>query len=255
MKRDDAFVLVVDDKEKAKAALQEVLIRAEEALQGVPEETRVPLPDGNTSYARPLPGAERMYPETDIPSLVITEGRINQIRENLPELPHVKFKRFVDEYGLLPEHATKILHSGYEDIFEDTQTYGLKPSLFIKVVDIVKSLERSQKYVEDENELKICLERLADGEIVKEALDEILLQLAEGKKMNEISVVTVSRVDVERIAREVVAANNDVIKEKGMRAVAPLMGFCMKELRGKADGKIVNDILKREIQKVIASTN
>lgn len=247
----DAFVLVADTEEKSRKALQEVVLRAEEALNGVPEETREPLPDGNTRYARPLPGAERMYPETDIPSLVITKERIEKIQESLPELPHIKLNRFITAYELTEEHAVKILHSGYEDLFEETQTFKLKPTLFIRAIDIVKSLEHSQKYIQDENELKILFEMLAEGDIVKEALDEILPQLADGVKMSEISVETVSQSDVEALIKQVVDAHIDIVREKGMRAVAPLMGKCMKELRGKVDGKVVNDVLKSEIQKRI----
>jgi glutamyl-tRNA(Gln) amidotransferase subunit E len=247
----DCFILVADRKEKAENALKEVQIRAEEAIQGVPEETREPLPDGNTRYARPLPGAKRMYPETDIPSLVVREERIERIRKTLPELPHEKLKRFITDYRLTEEHAVKILHSGYEDLFEEIQQYGLKPSLFIKALDILKNLEHLQKYIENEEELKLCLEKLAKEEIVKEALDDILPSLADGQKMSEITVETVSESDVEEIIRNVVHANVDIVKEKGMRAVAPLMGMCMKELRGKADGKIVNEILTREVENLL----
>ena len=249
MTDEDAFVLVADEKEKAERALQEVLTRAEEALQGVPEETREPLPDGNTKYARPLPGAERMYPETDIPSFVITEERIKKIESHLPELPHMKMRRFITQYHLTEEHAAKILNSGYEDLFEETQTYALKPTLFIKAIDMLKSLEHLQKYIQDFDELRICFEKLAKGEIVKEALDDILPQIADGKKIDDLTVEMVSASDVEEIIIKVVTAHKDTIKEKGMRAVAPLMGLCMKELRGKADGKLVNDILTREVEK------
>ncbi|MDP2767578.1 MAG: Glu-tRNA(Gln) amidotransferase subunit GatE, partial [Candidatus Methanoperedens sp.] len=67
----DCVVMVADAKEKAKGALESVIIRAREALECVPEETRRALPDGNSAYMRPLPGAARMYPETDVPPVVI----------------------------------------------------------------------------------------------------------------------------------------------------------------------------------------
>ncbi|HID09560.1 TPA: Glu-tRNA(Gln) amidotransferase subunit GatE, partial [Candidatus Micrarchaeota archaeon] len=62
----DAFVIVVDSEEKARKALEVVVARLKQALHGVPEETRGPNPDGTTRFMRPLPGAARMYPETDI---------------------------------------------------------------------------------------------------------------------------------------------------------------------------------------------
>jgi len=76
----DCVVMVADSMEKARGAMDAVIIRAREALEIVPEETRRALPDGNSAYMRPLPGAARMYPETDVPPVEITTGRINGIK-------------------------------------------------------------------------------------------------------------------------------------------------------------------------------
>ena len=71
---DDAFVLCAEKEEKAGTALEAVTERAKEALLYVPEETRDPQPDGTSRYMRPLPGAARMYPETDVPPVLLTES-------------------------------------------------------------------------------------------------------------------------------------------------------------------------------------
>ena len=49
----------------------------------------------------------------------------------------------------------------------------------------------------------------------------------------------------------VVAAKADLVRSKGERAIGPLMGLVMKELRGKADGGVVSAILKKEIQNIL----
>jgi glutamyl-tRNA(Gln) amidotransferase subunit E len=49
----------------------------------------------------------------------------------------------------------------------------------------------------------------------------------------------------------VVSGKADLIRSKGERAIAPLMGLVMKELRGKADGALVSAILKKEIQNIL----
>ncbi|HOK27434.1 MAG TPA: Glu-tRNA(Gln) amidotransferase subunit GatE, partial [Methanomassiliicoccaceae archaeon] len=67
----DAFVLCAADEAKARNALEAAVERANEALVGVPEETRDPQPDGSSTYSRPLPGAARMYPETDVPPIAV----------------------------------------------------------------------------------------------------------------------------------------------------------------------------------------
>ena len=70
----DAVVFVADTPENVLDALKAVVERAQEALVGVPAETRTAKDDGTTRYMRPRPGAARMYPETDIPAQQITAG-------------------------------------------------------------------------------------------------------------------------------------------------------------------------------------
>ncbi|MDD1718687.1 MAG: Glu-tRNA(Gln) amidotransferase subunit GatE, partial [Methanoregulaceae archaeon] len=62
----DCVVIVADTRRKAECAIRQVVKRAQQALEGVPEETRRMLEGGSTAYMRPLPGAARMYPETDV---------------------------------------------------------------------------------------------------------------------------------------------------------------------------------------------
>lgn len=83
----DAFMICAANKDKATDALRAAVMRADQAIYGVPEETRDPLPDGTTRYSRPLASAARMYPETDVPPILITEKRLENIRKNMPELP------------------------------------------------------------------------------------------------------------------------------------------------------------------------
>ncbi|OGD47003.1 glutamyl-tRNA(Gln) amidotransferase subunit E, partial [Candidatus Bathyarchaeota archaeon RBG_13_46_16b] len=108
---DDAVVFVADALENAQDALKAVVERAKEAIKGVPEETRAANPDGTTRYMRPKPGAARMYPETDIPQIQITQDHIQTIRSELPELPEQKMSRLVSGYGLNQKLAKQILES------------------------------------------------------------------------------------------------------------------------------------------------
>jgi glutamyl-tRNA(Gln) amidotransferase subunit E len=118
-----AFVLVVEREKKAGKALEAVRERALMALEGVPEETRMAKPDGTTAYMRPLPGAARMYPETDVPPVVITGERLERIKQNLPELREEKIKRFEKDYDLNHEIASQITASSI--IFTDATVVTL----------------------------------------------------------------------------------------------------------------------------------
>jgi glutamyl-tRNA(Gln) amidotransferase subunit E len=61
----------------------------------------------------------------------------------------------------------------------------------------------------------------------------------------------VDKGEVEVLIADIVNSKKDFIREKGARAVGPLMGIVMKELRGKVDGKVINKILEEKVKEVL----
>ncbi|MBC8425316.1 Glu-tRNA(Gln) amidotransferase subunit GatE [bacterium] len=81
-------VMVVWGPERdAETAAKEILIRARDAVEGVPSETRQSLPDGTNGFERILPGPSRMYPDTDLPPVVLTRERVSAQGNGLPPAP------------------------------------------------------------------------------------------------------------------------------------------------------------------------
>ncbi|MDD1669467.1 MAG: Glu-tRNA(Gln) amidotransferase subunit GatE, partial [Methanomicrobiales archaeon] len=101
--RDDAVVLVAGNGDEVRCAARQVIRRAGMALAGVPEETRRMLEEGSTAYMRPLPGAARMYPETDIFPVSVEKALWEGIP--VPVLLAEKAGRFERELGLDPAAA------------------------------------------------------------------------------------------------------------------------------------------------------
>jgi glutamyl-tRNA(Gln) amidotransferase subunit E len=87
----------------------------------------------------------------------------------------------------------------------------------------------------------------------KEAVIEVLKGFAEHseKDLDEILEIkglkSLSKEEVEKIIEDIINQNIDVVKSKGMGAMGMLMGRCMAVLRGKADGKLINSILKEKL--------
>ncbi|MCX6771375.1 MAG: Glu-tRNA(Gln) amidotransferase subunit GatE [Candidatus Micrarchaeota archaeon] len=79
LKQEDAFLLVVAEEKKARAALSAAFGRAMNF--SIIEETRRASPDGTSSYMRPLPGRARMYPETDVAPILITKEMLADATE------------------------------------------------------------------------------------------------------------------------------------------------------------------------------
>jgi len=84
-KANDALMLVWGDQRDAETACSEIALRAREATEGVPNDTRQAFKDGTNGFERVLPGADRMYPDTDLPPIEIPLERVVRIRSRLPE--------------------------------------------------------------------------------------------------------------------------------------------------------------------------
>ncbi|MEJ2272422.1 MAG: Glu-tRNA(Gln) amidotransferase subunit GatE, partial [Candidatus Bathyarchaeota archaeon] len=140
----DAIVFVADNMEKSINALNSVIKRAKIAVKGVPEETRAANPDGTTKYMRPRPGAARMYPETDVPPIQLTEQFLKDLGNRLPELPEQLMNRLMTNYKLNRKLSKQILDSEYLDLFESlSKEMKVTPTIIaVTLTETLKSLER-----------------------------------------------------------------------------------------------------------------
>ncbi|MGI0129282.1 MAG: Glu-tRNA(Gln) amidotransferase subunit GatE, partial [Thermoplasmata archaeon] len=141
----DAFVLVAAATASvARTGLEAVRRRAQIALDGIPPETRDPLPDGTTRYSRPLPGRDRMYPETDVPPVAISTTLLEVVRAGLPERPELARARLVAEHKLSEELARQIQRAGATDRFLELVKRGHPASGVARVLtQELASLENS----------------------------------------------------------------------------------------------------------------
>jgi len=227
----------------------------------VQNEVRRALPDDTTEYMRPLPGAARMYPETDVPPVRITPAYLQRIKKNLPERPEERDKRFITEYKLNKEQTKQILSSGYENDFEKLvkQFPTHKNTILRVLLNTLSELEKENISMQN-----ITMEMLTDvfsalskDKYSKEAIPEILRYLTknindsveDAVKACELGIT--DTMEIEEIARKVVSERIDFVKKRGLGSLGPLMGVVMKQLRGKADGKLISKILKQEIERVI----
>ncbi len=255
----DAFILVADDGDKARNALEEVQRRAKMALDGVPEETRKALDDANTQYLRPLPTASRMYVETDIPTQVVSRELLEHVQNNLPELPKEKEARIVKEYKLSEDLAHQLVRQDRTEQFEEiVAECGVEPTTVASLLAYtLKELKREGLDVENlSDNLKGTFQLLKQGKISKDAVSDVLVGVLKENWTPEeaagnLNLLMLSEENVRDIIEGIVSSNEKLITERKMGAMGSLMGMAMKELKGKADGKLVNKFLKEEIQKYL----
>ena len=249
---EDCVILVADTKKKAICALAQIQRRARMALEGVPEETRKMLEEGSTAYMRPLPGAARMYPETDVLPVPVSPAYVAGL--TVPELLTAKEERFEKEMGLDPALARQLAYSPQVGLFEGVVCAGVKPNLAARtILATLRELSRDGVAVEavgDGDVLAVLLE-VENGSVAKEAIPDIFRAVAGGMDVRaavESVAPGISDDELLSIIRAILSERVDFVQEQGMRAVGPVMGVVMKEVRGRADGKKISDLLKKEIQ-------
>ncbi len=114
---DDTMVIVWGSEEDTTTAVKEIIIRVHEATIGIPSETRQALSDGTNGFERILPGADRMYPDTDLPPKKVDKERLDKIKLWIPE-QFWKRQKWYHELGIPPDTVEELSISKYAELFK-----------------------------------------------------------------------------------------------------------------------------------------
>jgi glutamyl-tRNA(Gln) amidotransferase subunit E len=258
-KKEDAFVLVSAEKEKAIKALKIVIERSIQALKGVPEETRNALLDGTSEYSRPLPGAARMYPETDIPIKEIKEKELKKMRIQLPLTSEQRKIKYINKYKISEQLAEKMKLSNYARFYEKMMEKRFNPTTTaVLLLEGLTTLKRQGTKIENISEEMIekVLDAVRKKELIKDNQLKVLDAWAVEKDkpfeavMEKIQKSGFSEEKLKEIIKEVIKNNNAIINTQGANVFSALMGNVMIEIKGKASGKDASRILKEELKKI-----
>lgn len=126
----DAQVIFWGPEEDIKTALETIEERCKMAFDGVPNETRKAFDDGTTIFERVLPGADRMYPDTDSAPIPLEDSYIKQLSANVP-------RDICERYEQLSSW----------NVPEDTYTFILKNNLMPLVEKIYQDLDIAPKLI------------------------------------------------------------------------------------------------------------
>ncbi len=239
----DAFILVADEESKAKKALHAVYQRAQEVLVGVPKEVRKANQDGTTSYLRPMPGAARMYPETDVPLI-----RPNLAEVLVPEILEEKIARYQEKLGLSGDLAVFIAKSEKNALFEELvakyplEKFPLMKPAFIAETLTSRLLEIKRNYQEDPEKLtdehfRQVFTLLQENKIHKDIVLDVLIDMIKGK-FNQEYYARMGTEKIHEVLKEIVAKNKSA-------PFSALMGMAMKQLKGKGSGEFIAEQLKK----------
>jgi len=258
----DGFLIIAGEDSKLDYAVNSIVKRIQDAANGVPAETRAATQDGETVFLRPRPGASRMYPETDIPSISVMPEEVKLARDtaNATKSWDESITEIQKNHGLNSQLSEQIFDSEYMEMFEKIcENKKNSPNFVASILcSSITNLERKgldAMLLKPEHIIE-SFELLASGKIPKESLEIIFESIMSGKSenvsiaMQSTDVSSMDEGELNGILDKIIQNNMDLVKERGEHAVVTLMGIAMKEVRGKASGKMVNDLLRKKVSEL-----
>lgn len=235
----DSLIIIIGTEDKCALAFKKI----DEAIgsfyeNGLSKEVRNAKEDGTSAFLRPMPGSSRMYPETDVKTIIPSLENIE-----MPELIKDKIVRFEKEYSL-PAQVAKEL------IFEEDFESFVKKYPQVKPVTIAETLVSVPKEVKTRFSLDIdvesekfkelvseILQNLNSGDLAKEAIIEIMIEHAKGHATDFSKYKTNED--------ELISFIVELISKHPALNSAAIMGEVMKKYRGKYPGSRIMELVKK----------
>ena len=258
----DALILVWGSEDDTTTACNEIALRAREATEGVPNDTRQALRDGTNGFERVLPGADRMYPDTDLPPLVVSESKVQRIQAQLPEYPWDREARY-RKTGLPEDVIGPLCISPRADVFQRIVDELGIDAVFASVVlcQKMKAFRRRNLHPEHltDDEIFEVFQHYAEGKLAREGVPRVLRHILEsGDAASKDSSRVKQAIRTQNFrplpATEVSARLDAVIAQADDRRFSTtekkhrsLMGVVMSNLTGCVEGVQLADELCRKV--------
>lgn len=206
----------------------------------------------------------RYFPEPDIPPVVVTDSMLDDIREELPELPDVRHRRFMEEFDMNEENAYNLTENRYlADFYEETLEFTDNPKAVSNVIltEVLRVLNERSINIGD---FSISPERLGglialreNDKINSSAMTDIFDAMLEEDKTaeelaKEMNLLQVSDAGfIEPIVDEVIEQHPDEVErykngKKGL--IGFFIGQVMQRSKGKANPNLVRELVLEKLK-------
>jgi glutamyl-tRNA(Gln) amidotransferase subunit E len=251
----DALVIVWGDEEDAIMAANEVVIRAREATIGIPSETRQAFKDGTNGFERILPGPDRMYPDTDLPPIKITDERLDDLRAKLPEKYWIN-EDWYRELGLRQDIIHVLAISQYAKLFKFVvDDLKISPILASEVlVQFPKKLKKKGYKVNRLNpdNMRELFLALSEGRMVKDGFYTAMINICNhDSQMDESDIPEPTNdEEIEVVFNYCLDWLNDMDFYNEDKKQELLVGMMMSELRGRCNGSDIQKFVSTNYSEV-----
>src|ERR1035437_9625522 len=239
----DSVVIVWGTEEDSTTAVKEIIIRAKEATLGMPSETRQALSDGTNGFERILPGADRMYPDTDLPPMRIDQQRLNKIKSWIPEQFWIR-QLWYKELRIPVDLISELCISKYASLFKQAvKEWNLNPTAAsVFLTQYPKRMKKKGLNIGILNEdiFSRVIKSFSKGSIPRDAVLTLLEKIIKrGQFSDDIIFAPANKEEI----NEVMTKSNEEIKSLSLNdelnKEALLMGSIMTILKGKVSAPTI----------------
>jgi len=255
----DAQLLFWAPDEDIKTALQTIEERCQMAFAGVPNETRKSLPDGITLFERVLPGADRMYPDTDSAPIPIHEEMIEAARQDLPVDLATRLRQLA-EWGIPADAYTYLLRNNLMPVLEEfSAKHAIAPKrLGLLYAHLLKGLQGRDPLPFDHQRVEDLLIFVNKRQLQPDILPQMLKVLYEQPNMQFSSVLAVigyKETPPAQILEQVplLKAMWPRAKTRGLKRSDAIQHWMMGRLHKMALGNIPLSELRLAVQKELST--
>ncbi|MCR5186209.1 MAG: Asp-tRNA(Asn)/Glu-tRNA(Gln) amidotransferase subunit GatB [Clostridia bacterium] len=222
---------------------------------------------GKTFSMRGKEDAEdyRYFPEPDLVAIKVSDEYVENIRKSLPELPESRKKKLIEEYHLAEKPANFVISSKYfSNLFDEAVEVCGNPKTVGNMImsDIARILNEREEEAEDikftGKELGELISLIDKGTIssaiAKKVLDELFIEVKSPSKIiEEKGWIQISDEGaIKEVVAKILENNPQSIadyKAGKDKALGFLVGQAMKETKGKANPKMLNELFLKELNK------
>ena len=206
----------------------------------------------------------RYFPDPDLLPLEIEQSFVDNLKKNLPELPDQKKDRFIKDFKLSPYEANVLVSDNnisqyFEDVIKNSDIKLAKNWIIVELFAVLnkKNLDIKNSPVSSKNLAKL-INSISSGEIsgkIAKQVFELMINTGDdpSKIIKEKGLKQQSDPkELEKIVKIVLDKNTDKVqqfKSGKEKLYGFFVGEIMKASSGKANPKLVNDILKKELKK------
>lgn len=218
LKDNDSFAIIAAVSGREKDLVSTISERLKKIVSLDLSETRFANQDGTTAFLRPLPGRERMYPETDIPTFMVSSELLEQISRTAPKTFEGQVTEVAEKYKISKQDSSTIIRNGDRHYFEEFSEF-VEPKYAARIlIHVLPQIEKDLDTVIEKDNLKEILKKLSEKGWEKVSLEPFLrIQYSEKMKISEIfsdpRVVPLSTKEIKKLISDIKKSGNPITKK------------------------------------------